>query len=160
VLHGKQSSLSFDDHVRAVRFQDLVNQVGPVKALKVIAVIERKGLVLTVAEWIDHLTGVEPGTIRRYRSYLANDIAPALGATPLAALSRDDIALWNATVAGSHITANPCNGLRLPRWERREMVFLTESEFAILLNAITEYWRPLVTFLVASGARWSEATAL
>lgn len=40
------------------------------------------------------------------------------------------------------------------------MVFLTESEFATLLNAVTEYWRPFVLFLVASGARWSEATAL
>jgi hypothetical protein len=30
----------------------------------------------------------------RYRSYLANDIVPGFGATPLLALSRDDIALW------------------------------------------------------------------
>ncbi|WP_342342594.1 tyrosine-type recombinase/integrase [Mycobacterium asiaticum] len=188
-VDGKQSSLSFDDHAKAVRFRDLINQVGPTKALEVIAVTERKGSLLTVEEWIshhiDHLTGVEPATVRRYRSYLANDIAPVLGVMPLAALSREDIALWvnamqeegasgktiankqrflsgamNAAVAGGHITTNPCRGLRLPRWERREMVFLTESEFAILLNAVTEYWRPLVTFLVASGARWSEATAL
>lgn len=187
--NGKQSSLSFDDHVRAVRFQELVNQVGPAKALEVMAVTERQGLSLTVEEWIDHhidhLTGVEPGTLRRYRSYLANDIAPVLGVIPLAALSRDDIALWvnamseegasgktiankqrflsgamNAAVAGGHIAMNPCRGLRLPRWERREMVFLTESEFAVLRNAVTEYWRPLATFLVASGVRWSEATAL
>ncbi len=66
----------------------------------------------------------------------------------------------NAAVAGGHISVNPCRGLRLPRWERRQMVFLTESEFALLLNAVTEHWRSLVTFLVASGARWSEATAL
>jgi hypothetical protein len=28
-LDGKQSSMSFDDHAKAVRFKDLVNQVGP-----------------------------------------------------------------------------------------------------------------------------------
>ena len=101
------------------------------------------------------------------------------------ALSRDDIALWvnamfeegasgktiankqrflsgalNAAVVAGHIAWNPCHGLRLPRWERREMVFLTESEFAALLNAITPFWRPFVDFLVASGVRWREATAL
>ncbi len=30
-VNGKQSSLSFDDHAKAVQFKDLVNQVGPVK---------------------------------------------------------------------------------------------------------------------------------
>jgi hypothetical protein len=28
-LDGKQSSMCFDDHAKAVRFKDLVNQVGP-----------------------------------------------------------------------------------------------------------------------------------
>ena len=40
-VNGKQSSLSFHDHVKAVRFQNLVNQVGPVQAVKIIAVTER-----------------------------------------------------------------------------------------------------------------------
>jgi integrase len=188
-VDGKQSSISFDDHAKAVQFKELVNQVGPTRALKVIAAATSTAHVLTVDDWIRHhiahLTGVESETIRRYRSYLANDIAPALGTTPLTALSRDDIAIWvnamfeegasgktiankqrflsgalNAAVTAGHIASNPCRGLRLPRWERREMVFLTESEFGTLLNAVTEYWRPFVMFLVASGARWSEATAL
>jgi integrase len=186
---GKQSSVSFDDHAKAVDFKDLVNRVGPARALRAIAAIASAAPMLTLDDWIrhhiDHLTGVESETIRRYRSYLDNDIAPALGTTPLTALSRDDIAVWinamfeegasgktiankqrflsgalNAAVTAGHITTNPCRGLRLPRWERREMVFLTESEFATLLNSVTEYWRPFVMFLVASGARWSEATAL
>ncbi len=40
------------------------------------------------------------------------------------------------------------------------MVFLTHDEFAILLDAVTEPWQLLVEFLVASGCRWGEATAL
>jgi hypothetical protein len=186
---GKQSSMSFDDHAKAVQFRDLGNRVGPAKAMDVLASATNAAAALTVEEWIthhlDHLTGVEAGTVQRYPAYLANDIAPMMGATPLVALGRDDIAAWvnavvddgasgktiankqrflsgalNAAVAAGHLGANPCRGLRLPRWQRREMVFLTEAEFATLLNAVTGYRRPFVEFLVASGARWSEATAL
>jgi len=37
---------------------------------------------------------------------------------------------------------------------------LSREEFARLLAATTEPWRPLVEFLVASGARWGEVSAL
>ena len=40
------------------------------------------------------------------------------------------------------------------------MVFLEPGEYQILREEISEYWRPLVDFLVTSGARWSEVTAL
>jgi integrase len=136
---------------------------------------------------IDNLTGVEAGTRKRYRSYVRNDLGP-IADVPLTALSRDDVARWvngltardggppsgktiankhgflagalNAAVRDGKIKSNPCDGNRLPRWDREEMVFLEREEFRILLAAVGEYWRPLVEFLVASGARWSEATAL
>jgi hypothetical protein len=34
---GKQSLMSFDDHAKAVQFKDLVNRVGPAKAMDVLA---------------------------------------------------------------------------------------------------------------------------
>ena len=58
------------------------------------------------------------------------------------------------------ISANPCDGNRLRRDEPAEMVFLTHEEFALLHSCVSEYWQPLVEFLVASGARFGEATAL
>lgn len=139
---------------------------------------------------IDHLTGVDRNTIAKYRAYLRRDIAPVLGGVPLAALTREDVARWvndmqapdedgkapsaktiknkhgflagalNAAVAAGHIAASPCNGMRLPRDEGREMVFLTRHQYASLRDAVTEPWRPLVEFLVASGCRWGEAVAL
>lgn len=143
---------------------------------------------LSVHDWMEHhiahLTGVDPGTIASYRRYVKNDIDPTLGALPLRNLSRDDIARWvqvlegkfaAKTVANKHaflsgalatavrankIPANPADGTRLPRGERKEMVFLTREEFAALLATTTDPWKPLVEFLVASGARWSEITAL
>ena len=37
---------------------------------------------------------------------------------------------------------------------------MSRAEFGKLLEVVTERWRPLVEFLVVSGCRWSEATAL
>src|SRR3954451_16008248 len=66
----------------------------------------------------------------------------------------------NAAVRAGRILTNPAAGQRLPVSERAAMVCLTHDEFAKLLGAVTEPWRPLVEFLVASGCRWGEATAL
>lgn len=66
-----------------------------------------------------------------------------------------------------HILTNPCRGVRIPKArqfvdddEEAEAKFLTYEEFGILLAQIPDYWRPLVVFLVGTGLRWSEATAL
>jgi integrase len=40
------------------------------------------------------------------------------------------------------------------------MVCLSYDDFARLLANFTEFWRPLVEFLVAPGCRWGEATSL
>jgi len=40
------------------------------------------------------------------------------------------------------------------------MTFLERDQYRALLREIPEGWRPLVEFLFASGARWSEAMAL
>jgi len=189
---GRESSASFDDAAEAERFDKLVKQVGPDKALEVARVSTASDLSMTVADWLkhhnDHLTGVDPATISRYNSYADRDINPVLGEIPLRALTTDEIARWinqlagpdgeplsGKTIANKHgylagalnaasrrglIGANPCDQTRLPRWDREEMVFLEPDEYAILKAAVPEYWQPLVEFLVTSGCRWSEATAL
>jgi integrase len=105
-----------------------------------------------------------------------------IGALPLKALTNDDVARWLNNMGGSaktkankhgflsgalgaavrkhQLTANVCDGNRLPRDEAREMVFLTHEEFGLLHSCVGEHWKPLVEFLVASGARFGEATAL
>ena len=187
-LDGKQTSTSFEDFESASKFKKLVDQFGPARALKSTAV-EPGPNVMTVGEWlqhhIDHLTGLRKSTLYDYRSYLKNDIAPALGELPLTALSGDDIARWtqamsesgasgktiankhgflssalNAAMRAGHIPSNPAAGQRLPTSERADMVCLSRDDVARLIGAVTEHWRPLVEFLVASGCRWGEATAL
>ncbi|WP_310773655.1 tyrosine-type recombinase/integrase [Mycobacterium sp. Z3061] len=187
VLDGKQSSSSFDDHREAVDFQTLANKAGPSKAVEVWATARPAAAGFTVASWcnhyVEHLTGVNDGTRARYRRYIANDIVPSkIGALPLAALTNADVATWlngltgaaktaankhgflagalNAAVRARHLGSNPCDGNRMRRDEPAEMVFLTRDEFALLYSCVGAHWQPLVEFLVASGARFGEATAL
>ena len=187
VLNGKQSSSSFNDHAEAVRFKELANATSPAKALEVWATQTPGADGFTVASWcthhVDHLTGVNEATRARYRRYIANDIAPSkIGPLPLAALTNADAAQWlnglagsaktaankhgflagalNAAVRARRISANPCDGNRLRREEPSEMVFLAHEEFRLLHSCVGEHWQPLVEFLVASGARFGEATAL
>jgi integrase len=188
-LAGKQSSVSFNDHGEAVAFCSLANQTTPAKALEVWRATQGVALAdWTVAAWVAHYIdhkNISAGTLTKYRQYLRNDIASTIGALPLAALGRDDVARWirrlrdrgnsGKTIANKHgflyaalhaavrdgkIGANPCEDQELPETLQREMVCLTPEQFAGLLAAVSEYWQPFVEFLVASGCRWSEATAL
>lgn len=72
-----------------------------------------------------------------------------------------------AAAAKGLIPANPAAGRRLPRKtgdsdddEPGELRMLSRDEFDRLVSATPESWRPLLQFLVASGCRWGEATAL
>jgi integrase len=144
---------------------------------------------LTVTEYvtrhIDNLTGVTRRCISDYKSYLRNDIAPAFGHLPLSKLTRADLAAWvnemagagasqktmnnkygflagvlNQAVRDGDLPFNPCEGVRVPRTEQREMVFLTNDEFRILKAEFSEHYQPFVEFLVSSGCRFNEAAAL
>ena len=136
---------------------------------------------------IDQLTGCEQKTIDDYNRYRSLDIIPFFGDIPLADLTETDIGRWvthlekvrknspktirnkhgflSAALGRAvpmHIPANPAAGRRLPRGtgDDDEIRMLTREEFTRLLDATTEPWRPLVEFLVVSGARWGEVVAL
>lgn len=68
--------------------------------------------------------------------------------------------LFKAAVEAGYRTDNPAYKTRISRGLAREAVFLTPDEFRRLLAAVPDYYKPLVMFLTASQARWSEATAL
>ena len=154
-----------------------------------VVIAHDRGLTLRqwLDEYNDHLTGVEEQTVTKYRSYAAHDFG-SIADMPVAALTERDVADWvdglrnrdgsipsgktvankhgylagalNVAVKRGHLKANPCDEVKLPKWDREEMVFLEPDEYQLLREATAEYWRPLVEFLVTSGARWSEATAL
>ncbi|MCV7434863.1 tyrosine-type recombinase/integrase [Mycolicibacterium bacteremicum] len=184
---SKQECESWETPEDAEHFKKLVDDVGGVKAREIMRIVATPRQSQTLAQYltkhVDTLTGIQAGTKKRYEAYVRNDLHP-IGSIPLTALSRSDIAAWvntmsekssaktvknkrdflsgalKAAVKAGVITHNPAEDVRNPRWDRKEMVFLTSAEFKLLLSEIPEYWRPLVEFLVASGCRWSEATAL
>jgi integrase len=59
------------------------------------------------------------------------------------------------------MASNPCQGRRLPHTRVEETVFLTPPEFVLLRDNIErQRWKELATWLVSTGMRLSEATAL
>lgn len=68
--------------------------------------------------------------------------------------------IFKAAVEHKLRADNPARSVRVSEGVSREGVFLTPDEFARLHAEIPDYYKPLVTFLVATQARWSEATAL
>ena len=55
---------------------------------------------------------------------------------------------------------NPVDGVKIQEGERREGVHLTKDEVARIIAEIPERHRGLASFLIASGCRWGEATAI
>ena len=99
---GRQRSLSFETAEHGQRFRDLVDLIGPAKALEAYDLTPTpraaNGSSMTVEEWIErhieHLTGCERKTLDEYRRFLKRDIAPGLGKIPLTALTPDHLARW------------------------------------------------------------------
>lgn len=137
--------------------------------------------------YIDTRTGITKACRHDYTSYLRLDIADQpLGRIPLDLLTAEDIAAWvqyldtdrklaGKTIANRHgflsaalntavestlIAVNPAAGTRLPRSEGAEMTFLDHDEFALFRRCFTEAWRPQLDFMVASGIRFGELSAL
>lgn len=136
---------------------------------------------------VEQMTGVSQKHLDDSSRYVRRDIEPFFGDLPLAAITEADVARWvkhleaignkAKTIKNKHgflssalgravpkyLDANPAAGRKLPRDsgdDDHEMRMLTRADFDKLLLATTEYWQPLIEFLVASGARWGEVSAL
>lgn len=55
---------------------------------------------------------------------------------------------------------NPAYKVRITRGVRQEAVFLSPSEVDTLMHFIPERYQRFILFLVGTGLRWGEATAL
>jgi len=138
---------------------------------------------------VDNLPGIIEGTRKQYKRYIAHDLAE-MGRQPLASITEATVAKWllsmenpesgkkpsgktiqnkhaflsgalKAAVRAGKIDRNPCAGQRIMRSEKREMVMLTKAEFDKVHAEIDrELWADLAMWLVSTGMRFSEATAL
>lgn len=140
-----------------------------------------------VQEHIDLLVRPSPGTVATYQRILDLHIRNTVGHIPLNDFGYRDIIHWikSLTVEGiapksihnmhgllsasmntaellQYITRNPCRGIQLPTLERAEddAKFLTPAEFRLVLDGMDERYKTFVQFLVMTGTRFGEATAI
>lgn len=103
-----------------------------------------------IAAWVKHMEttggrdgkGHSPKTLRNKYGFLSGAL--------------------NAAIP-KHIAANPCAARRLPRGDAEDdhdMRMLSRDEFQALHDAVTDHWKPLIEFMVATGLRWGEVSAL
>lgn len=143
-------------------------------------------LSIAAESYIAGITGIEEGTRKRYRRFVVNDLMNHFGDIPASSLTDKLVGGWvnwlelergNAPktiankhgflfafaaylVKAGHIPTNPCAETQLPAITPAEMTFLEAEEFAELHSALPEKWRLMIKFMVASGCRWGETTAL
>ncbi|MGV0109854.1 tyrosine-type recombinase/integrase [Arthrobacter sp. CP30] len=141
----------------------------------------------TIEKHIGSLTNISLGTESKYRTYLRLYLNEPLGGRPVDAIEYDDVVAWikwmqvqgksSKTIANVHgllsaglSTAvrlklrpdNPCKGVSLPKGDHivEPVTFLTHEEFRLLMRFAHPHYVPLFRFLVATGLRMGEATAL
>lgn len=187
---GRESSETFRRKQDATTFAAILDGGGVADALAWLDARDRKATSVTFGQWfetyVDQLTGVTERTKADYRSMHRRYLA-SLDQLPLSLIARAHVTgivnemdtagrspktikqavhmlstcLQLAIDEGELTGKNPCRGVRLPSAQvGGQPRFLTLDEFAALLAATPEHYRPLVTFLFGTGMRWAEATAI
>lgn len=136
-------------------------------------------------EWLATTVHLKLKTQTGYESMLRTHILPAFADSAVAAISPIDVRRFVATMTesgsapgtvrsarkvlrlvlstaeqGGAIKSNPCNGVRVPRSPRTEMVFLTGQEVEALAAAITPPFGTLIRVAAYTGMRAGELEAL
>jgi integrase len=186
---GKQLGHTVDTESEAKMWVRLIEQTGSFGAAAAAHKAVRDGeytLSRAVEDHIGLLLKPTPQTLHSYRSMLANHIMDSIGAVPVADLSPKILADWVRAMQKkelsaktirnvhglissaidrcipAHLSHNPCKGVDLPDSEAEgdHVCFLTYGEFLKIHGALPEHYKPFALFLVVTGARFGEATAL
>ncbi|WP_252568956.1 tyrosine-type recombinase/integrase [Pseudarthrobacter cellobiosi] len=140
-----------------------------------------------IQEHIDLLVRPSVGTVHTYQTMLKLHIADVIGHIPVDKLDYRHLTYWirsmqskgrsSKTIKNNHglifsamETAvrlgyrkdNPCRGVQLPSGEKAEdeARFLTHGEFGLILEGMGERYKAFTEFLVMTGTRFGEATAV
>jgi integrase len=140
-----------------------------------------------IQEHIDLLVRPSAGTMHTYQTMLKLHIADVLGPLPVDKLDYRHLTYWiksmqkkgrsAKTIKNNHglifsametairlgyRTDNPCRGVQLPSGEKAEdeARFLTHAEFGLILECMGERYKSFTEFLVMTGTRFGEATAV
>ncbi|MET9327686.1 tyrosine-type recombinase/integrase [Tsukamurella sp. NPDC003166] len=180
---GKQTGTSFDSLDEAEKFKALIDLVGVDAAVASLDIEAPPAPLLVdfLESYVATRTGVEQGTTKKYRAYIANDFAD-LGDLMVSEVTETVVAAWLNSLDGAaktiankhgflsaaleqavragHLASNPCAHSTLPQGLRKPPFFFSAAQFTALEAAMPEQWRTHARFLAASGVRFSESTAL
>lgn len=134
---------------------------------------------------IEGLSHIEDGTLNNYLAIQRAIAGEPLGTLPIDAVTRTDVAAWlrsmqaagrsastirnhqallssamQAAVHDDLIPSNPAHKHRIRRTQRKRRHFLTYAEYGRLRDAAHVHYRPLLDFMVGTGMRLGEVTAL
>ncbi|MFI2562994.1 tyrosine-type recombinase/integrase [Paenarthrobacter sp. NPDC018779] len=140
-----------------------------------------------IEQHIEQLVDVTPYTIKRYRGALKNHFNGPLGSLKVKGLKNADIVAWikwmqgrgksPKTIADKHgllsaalltqvragtIDRNPCDGVRLPKKRRvgDDGDDINMDDYKAIHARMDPHFQPFLDFLLGSGCRFSEGTAL
>lgn len=140
-----------------------------------------------IQEHIDLLIRPSSGTTKTYQTMLDRHVRNVIGHLPVDKLDYRLIAHWvksmmakglapktvhnvhglisaamNTAEMLGYISRNPCRGVQLPPIEKAEdeAMFLTHAEFSLIMEGMGERYKAFTNFLVMTGTRFGEATAL
>lgn len=136
---------------------------------------------------VDQLVGTTPYTLKRYRDAIRIHFDGPLGRMKVKAVTYDSIIEWikwmqarelsPKTISDKHgllsatfetqvrhqvISHNPCKGVRLPKKSRvgDDGDNIDMDDYKAIYARMDPHFRPFMDFLLGTGCRFSEATAL
>jgi integrase len=188
--HRTQHSETFDVLTDAKIFQRALNANGQSfeMATSILASAQAQHTVAgVIREHIDMLMKPGERTIRAYNHMLEDHITDTIGGIAVAELDYRHLTHWVKTMQGKGLAPktirnihglissamntavrlkyrpdNPCLGIDLPSTESAhdKEQFLTWAEWSLIYRLLDPGCRPLALFLVMTGARIGEATAV
>lgn len=140
-----------------------------------------------MAAHIDQLVDITPYTRKRYKSAIRLHFSDALGKMKIKAVTHDHVIEWirwmqdrgkgPKTISTQHgllsasmetavrrgiLERNPCKGVRLPKKVRvgDDGDDIDMDDYNAIRGRMDKHFRPFLDFLLGTGCRFSEATAL
>jgi integrase len=181
---GNQRSKVFDRKVDAERWM-VDNEHAKHKGAWVDPRAGRLALGPQAERWFASTAALRPTTRRDYRKLLDLEVLPTFGRVALADIDTLAVREWVAglvagglsakrarkayavlaqvlesAVEGGLLARNAAAGMKLPKVQRKEMLFLSAVQVEALAVAIRPPYGTLIRFAAYSGLRPSELTAL
>ena len=181
---GAQRSKVFTRRVDADRWST-ENEAAKLKGAWIDPVAGRVLFDEQAERWFATKSALQHTTKRDYRKLLDQQVLPRFGKVPLAEVTTFQVRKWLAKLVGDGLSAkragkahavlsqvlasaveegrlarNVAAGIRKPKAQRAEMLFLTAAQVEALAEVIRGPYATLIRFMAYSGLRPAEITAL